>query len=98
MQKAAKACAAATHEIADALDRGKALDQLADGDPRLHPSQRHSRASVNAEAECQIAVRRPADVQTVGIVELRRVAIGSRNAKMDVAAGRNGDAAQRGVA
>ena len=35
---------------------------------------------------------------TVGIVKLRRIAIGGRDAKMDITAGRNGSVAQRGVA
>src|SRR5262245_22736873 len=64
-------------------DARKALEQRVEGDPRLHAGNVHSRAGVVAVAEGDVAVGLAADVEAVGLGELRRVAVGGADAQGD---------------
>ena len=65
----------------DLEDRKQALGQSADGNLSFHPSQRHSRAGVDASAKGEVPVRMPPDVETVRFGELNRIAVGGPDAK-----------------
>ena len=52
---------------------------------------------MNAETERQMAVGGSANIKPIGIRELRRIAVGGPDTEMNVAAGRDRNAAQCGV-
>src|SRR4029450_13539360 len=61
--------------LLDRLHAGEPLKQRAERRLQLDPPQRRPEAEVDAGAERQVRVRRPADVETVGIGEDLRVAV-----------------------
>src|SRR5713226_423099 len=98
MQEAAEAGAAAARECAVPLDPRKPCQHLADRHLCLHAGERHASAGMDAGREGEMPVGLAADVETIRIFELRRVAVGGADADVHVAAGRNLDAAEAGIA
>ena len=60
------------------LEAGKALEQLLHGNCRLQARKGGSEAQVNAVPEAEVAIRRAANMETLGLRELPRVEIGRR--------------------
>src|SRR5437660_12722689 len=98
MQEAAETGADAARECAVLLDPRKPCQHLADRHLRLHAGERHASAGMDAGREGEMPVGLAADVETIRIFELRRVAVGGADADMNIAAGRNLHAAEAGVA
>src|SRR5882757_11053367 len=57
-------------------DLRQALSEPGDGDFGLEPGERRAQAEMNAMAERDVRVLRPADVEALGIVEGLGVAVG----------------------
>src|SRR5258708_36378067 len=94
MQEAAETGAATADEGAVALDFGKAAHEFHDRHLRFHARERHPRAGMDAGGEGQVAIRLAAQMETLGIEELRGVAVRGADADMDIRPRRHGDAAQ----
>src|SRR6476469_2080466 len=71
----------------------EARQQAADRDASFEPRKIEARARVDAEAECQVPVRRASDIEPVGIGELRRVAVRCADAQRHARSGRQLDVA-----
>src|ERR1700678_1357073 len=56
----------------------EALEQRSDRDRTFHPRQRRADAKVDTLAERQVIARLARDVETIWIIELRRIAIRRR--------------------
>src|SRR5262245_66626101 len=97
MPKAAKTRASAADGRTRTFDVRESRDELSDGNARFHARQRHPSACMNAKTERQMAVGSAADIEPIRIGKLRRIAVGGADAEMHVAAGRDCNAAQRGV-
>ena len=97
MKKSAEASAAAANKIARTFNRLEALHQPSNGDLCLHSGERHAGACMDACTKGEMPVGLSANVETVGVRELRRIAVGGANADMDVGAFRHRDAAQHRV-
>src|SRR6185437_13728619 len=97
MQEAPEARAPAAHGGAVAFDPRKAPDQLADRDLRLHAGERHAGTGMNSRGEGEMTIGLPADIEALGIGELRGIAVRRADPDMDISAGRHGDAAELAV-
>src|SRR5678816_2670000 len=81
LAKTAKTNAPVALGYAGRRDPGKALEQRIEGDAGFHARDVHARAGVVAVAEGDVAVGLAADVEAVGVGELRRVAVGRADAE-----------------
>jgi hypothetical protein len=97
LQEPSEAGAAATNKIARAFNRLEALHHSADGGLGFHPGERHPGAGVDARAKGKMPVGLAADIETVGVGELGRIAIGCADPDMDLGASRHRDVAQHRV-
>src|SRR5437867_273894 len=91
-QETTKAGAAAALRHAGQGVLWKTLQVARERDPRLQSRQKHARALMDAGTESKVAVRCSADIEPIGIGELRRVAIGGADTERDAGAGRHLDA------
>ena len=92
MQEAAKARPAATRWRFCKAVIGKARKKSPDRNATFQASQTQSRALVNSEAECQVAIAFARQEQLVGIGELRRITIRRTDAQRHERAGFKCDA------
>ena len=65
------------------FDPRKAVEQRCEGDLRLHPRQVQSQARVCARSEIQVRVVLARGVETVGVRELLRIAVGAAYQRQD---------------
>src|SRR5690242_19522554 len=75
MKEPAKACTPAARRRAVQRVVGKTREEAADRDASLEPCEVQSRARMDAEAECEVAIRRARDVESIGVGKLRGIAI-----------------------
>ncbi len=75
------------------LQVGEAVEQAAEGEAAFEAGQRRAQAEVDAVAEAQVAGVVPGQVQPVGLVEARLVAVGGGQVDDDLGAGRDGGVA-----
>jgi len=92
MKKSAEASTAAANKITRTFNRLEALHQSSNGDLCLHSGERHAGACVDTCTKGEMPVGLSANVEVVGVWELRRIAVGSANADMDISAFRHRDA------
>src|ERR1700682_111194 len=83
MQESAKPRATVPRGIGGEGIAGESIQEPRQRDARLQACEIDSGAGVNAESERQVAVRLAPDVQSVGLMELRRIAIGGADAYGD---------------
>src|SRR5882757_5744166 len=92
--EASEAGPAATFVGAVAVQAVEPRHQPAEGDRALQAGQHGPQAHMHARPEGDVAVGLAGGVETVGLGELRRIAVGGADADMDVGAGRERLAAQ----
>src|SRR5262249_37840538 len=96
-QEPAEARATASPGYAVPLDGPETLHEATDRHLPLHAGQPHARAGVDADAEGQVPVGVPTDVEPVRIGELGRIAVGRSDADVHVGTGGHLDAVQHRV-
>src|SRR5699024_7620108 len=85
------------HRVAGDLDGGEGVEQLLQEHPPLQAGQVHAEAEVLPDAETEVGVGVATNVEAVGVVEHRRVAVGRRVVRDHLVAGGDGGPAQLDV-